>query len=60
MAAKITEVELESELGRRSFAIDHAERILNLRNCAWKLPEDSEFELKEDGTLSRRDKNKGK
>ena len=39
----------------REFEADHAERILNLRNCAWKLPEDSEYEFK-DGTLNRRNK----
>ena len=55
MAAKITEVVLECEGGQQAFAIDHAERILNLPNCAWWLPEGSEFEFK-DGNISRRDK----
>ena len=42
------------------FAVDHAERILAMRDSGWELPEDSEFELNEDGTISRRDKKKGK
>lgn len=42
------------------FAVDHAERILRMRNSGWVLPEDSDYELNEDGTLSRRDKKKGK
>lgn len=42
------------------FAVDHAERILKIRNSGWRLPDDSEYQLNEDGTLSRGDKKKGK
>ena len=42
------------------FEVSHAERIFAMRDSGWALPEDSEFELKEDGTLSRGDKKKGK
>ena len=42
------------------FAVDHAERILAMRDSGWALPEDSEYELNEDGTIGRRDKKKGK
>lgn len=55
MAAKITEVVLECAGGKTAFAIDHAERILQMRDSGWWLPEGSEFEFK-DGNISRRDK----
>ena len=42
------------------FEADHAERILAMRDSGWALPEDSEFNLEEDGTISRRNKEKGK
>ena len=59
--AKVTKVALatENEGAIREFDIDHAERILAMPNCGWVLPKDSEFEYK-DGTISRRDKKKGK
>ena len=59
--AKVTKVTLAtvSEGATREFDIDHAERILKMRDSGWVLPKDSEFELK-DGTISRRDKKKGK
>ena len=59
--AKVTMVTLAtvSEGATREFDIDHAERILAMPRSGWMLPEDSEFELK-DGTISRRDKKKGK
>ena len=41
------------------FAVDHAERILKMRDPGWVLPEDSDYQLNEDGTISRRDKKKG-
>ena len=55
MAAKITEVVLECAGGRQAFAVDHAERILAMRDSGWWLPEGSEYEMK-DGSISRRDK----
>ena len=42
------------------FAVDHAERILKMRKSGWELPKDSDFELSNDGTISRKDKKKGK
>ena len=42
-----------------AFEADHAERILNIRNSGWSLPEKSEYKF-EDGTLSRRDKKESK
>lgn len=42
-----------------AFEVSHAERILAFRDSGWALPEGSDYELKEDGTISRRDKKKG-
>ena len=58
---KVTKVTLAtvSEGEREEFDIDHAERILRMQKSGWMLPKDSEFEYK-DGTISRRDKKKGK
>ena len=60
--AKVTDVKLVCLANGEvtEFAVDHAERILAMRDSGWELPEDSEFELNEDGTISRRDKKKGK
>lgn len=41
------------------FEVSHAERILAIRDSGWALPEDGDYELREDGTLSRRNKEKG-
>ena len=41
------------------FEVSHAERILAIRDSGWMLPDGGEFELKEDGTISRRDTKKG-
>ena len=55
--AKVTTVPLVCiETGESTdFAIDHAERILNITDSGWELPEGSEFEFK-DGTIIRRSK----
>ena len=60
--AKVTDVKLVCLANGEvtAFAVDHAERILAMRDSGWELPKDSEFELNEDGTISRRDKKKGK
>lgn len=60
--AKVTEVSLVCLANGEvtGFAVDHAERILAMRESGWALPEDSEYELNEDGTIGRRDKKKGK
>ena len=60
--AKVTEVSLVCLANGEvtEFAVDHAERILAMRDSGWALPEDSEYELNEDGTIGRRDKKKGK
>ena len=59
---KVTKVTLAtvSEGATREFDIDHAERILAIPRSGWALPEDSDYELAEDGTIVRRDKKKGK
>lgn len=59
--AKVTKVALATvnEGAKVEFEIEHAERILAIPNSGWELPKDSEFEYK-DGTISRRDKKKGK
>lgn len=44
---------------KTDFEVSHAERILAIRDSGWGLPEDGEYELREDGTISRRDKNQG-
>ena len=60
--AKVTEVSLVCLANGEvtGFAVDHAERILAMHESGWALPEDSEYELNEDGTIGRRDKKKGK
>ena len=59
--AKVTRVALATvaEGAIREFDIDHAERILKIPNSGWQLPKDSDFEYI-DGTISRRNKGKGK
>ena len=60
--AKVTEVSLVCLANGEvtGFAVDHAERILAMRDSGWALPDDSEYELNEDGTIGRRDKKNGK
>ena len=41
------------------FEVSHAERILAIRDSGWALPDGGDYELREDGTLSRRNKEKG-
>ena len=56
--AKSTKVKLVRQYDGEQveFEVDHAERILKMRNGGgWALPEDSEYEMK-DGTLDRRNK----
>lgn len=59
--AKVTKVALatENEGAIREFEIDHAERILAMPSSGWVLPKNSEFEYV-DGSINRRNKNKGK
>lgn len=59
--AKVTTVTLATvrEGARETFSIDHAERILRMRDSGWMIPEDSEY-MFEDGIISRRGKGKGK
>lgn len=59
--AKVTRVKLVCIANGEmtEFDIDHAERILAMRDSGWALPLDGEFKLEEDGTISRRDKEKG-
>lgn len=57
---KVTRITLVTINGgaKREFDLDHAERILAMRNSGWKLV-DEDFEYV-DGTINRRDKKKGK
>lgn len=60
MAAKSTTVTLAHEVGgvayKRTFEIDHAQRLLDLKpNGGWYLS-DENFELSKDGTIIRRNK----
>lgn len=48
MRAKKTLVELEAGNVRRKFTFNHATRLLKLKNCGWKIPDDSKFEFVED------------
>ena len=41
------------------FAADHAERILQMKDSGWALPEDSAFMRNEDGTITRRSQKAG-
>ena len=58
--AKVTKVTLATinEGAEQQFDIDHAERILAIKNSGWKLV-DQDFELV-DGTINRRSQKKGK
>lgn len=56
MGAKVTKVTLECGSGVQDFELSHAERLLNMRNNGgWKLPDNSEYEFK-DNVISRRGK----
>lgn len=56
MGAKVTRVTLECGSGVQDFELSHAERLLNMRNNGgWKLPDNSEYEFK-DNVISRRSK----
>ena len=59
--AKVTTVALATvnEGAREEFSIDHAERILAIKNSGWELPKDSQFEYT-NGTIIRRDKKKNR
>jgi hypothetical protein len=59
--AKTTKVKLTRQYDGEQFEfeVDHAERILNIKDSGWELPEDSQYEFK-DGIISTRDKGKGK
>ena len=41
------------------FEVSHAERILAMRDIGWMLPENGDYELREDGSIIRRDKKEG-
>lgn len=55
--AKITFVELECpKLGRQTFEVSHAERLLAMpKNGGWTLPQDSDYEY-DNGVINRRNK----
>ena len=42
---------------KTDFEVSHAERIMAMRDSGWALAD--EYELNEDGTISRRDKKQG-
>ena len=58
--AKVTRIALATinEGAQQEFDIDHAERILAMKNSGWKIPDNSQYELT-NGTICRRDKKKG-
>lgn len=60
--AKVTQVKLLCLANGEvtEFAVDHAERILAMKDSGWALPEDSEFKQEEDGIITRRNKKEGK
>lgn len=61
MAAKITKVTLVSNAGTvQEFEFEHAERLLRMPGCCWKLPEDSPFEFVENALYRRANKGKSK
>lgn len=49
--AKFTNVELETldSSRRQTFEINHAERILRIRESGWRLPSDSNYYLDDNG-----------
>ena len=60
--AKVTQVKLLCLANGEvtEFAVDHAERILAMKDSGWALPEDYEFKHEEDGTITRRNKKESK
>ena len=57
----MTKVALATKEGeQREFPIGEAEYLLRMRRSGWELPQDSEFERAEDGTITRRNKKEGK
>ena len=58
---KVTMVALATKEGdKREFPIGEAETLLRMRRSGWELPKDSEYELSNDGTITRRNSQKGK
>ena len=58
---KVTMVALATKEGtQREFPIEEAEYLLRMRRSGWHLPQDSEYELMNDGTITRRNQKKGK
>ena len=45
---------------KREFPIGEAETLLRMRRSGWELPKDSEYELSNDGTITRRNPQKSK
>lgn len=61
MAAKKTTVTLVSDGGSAcEFEFEHAERLLRIPRCGWKLHEDSPFEFVENALHRRANKGKVK
>ena len=58
---KVTMVALATKEGdKREFPIGEAETLLRMRRSGWELPKDSEYELSNDGTITRRNPQKSK
>jgi hypothetical protein len=58
---KVTMVALATKEGdKREFPIGEAETLLRMRRSGWELPKDSEYELSNDGTITRRNPQKGR
>lgn len=58
--AKVTTVTLSTKEGtKKEFPVGEAEYLLRMNRSGWSLPADSDYEYK-DGTITRKDKEKGK
>ncbi len=58
---KVTMVALATKEGtKREFTVEEAEYLLRMKKSGWSLPKDSEYELSNDGTITRRNTQKGK
>jgi hypothetical protein len=61
MQERIKKVVLEAGEVRREFEIMHAERLLRMpNNGGWHFPQDSDFEITENGIELRRNKESNK
>ncbi|MDR2084340.1 MAG: hypothetical protein LBP67_05035 [Bacteroidales bacterium] len=50
---KKTEIELTCGRYSKAFSLEQANRLLSIKNGSWKLPENSKYELTENGIVKR-------